>query len=720
MLRYTRTHIFTFLALVLIGYAIQAQSTVSGSDSSASKTKEPETSTENNPPLLGTIFKPTLGLGVGNLSFYGDLYIKNFQPPMVSRFAYELNLSQPLTNCLHLNFYVMFGKLGANERTANRNENFESTIRLGGVQLLYDFSNFIKKQKLIRPYILTGFEGFEFLTKTDLKDRFGNTYYYWNDGSIKNMAEGSANSATAVNLVRDYTYDSDVRELNRDGFGKYQERSWAIPVGAGFIMNIGDRVNFRFGATMHFAFTDYIDGVTSKSVGTRKGNSANDNFMMMSASLHYDLVVEKKDKEFENIQSDHFDNVDWMAIDKGDEDADGVLDFDDFCHGTPAGVKVDAKGCGLDGDMDWIPDHRDDELPTPTGKLANTRGVGITDPMAQEWYDLFYDTTGGMRFAKIINLDTVGKNKIDPLRQGKIFTVELARYKNGVPSDEMAYLLSIGDVKSFILGDETVIYAAGEYKDVRVAVQRKNEFVEEGLKGARVGYFKGENYFSLSDDDLKQEIAAAEKKFGTGSISTNTHKDQVIYRVQLGAYKNKLSPGLFKNVGEIIEVKTDDGYYRYATGILLTFDAAAFHKAELVIEGYGDAFITAYKNGKRITLKEAGTTFENKDDKEDINAKNNAGGAIDKSLLSFKIQISGLKKANDAAFEEQIKTLKDVSKRAAGKDLILYTVGDYKDYNDAVKFKATLIQQGFAGAFVIAMFKGEVISIPEALEILFQ
>jgi hypothetical protein len=39
-----------------------------------------------------------------------------------------------------------------------------------------------------------GIMGFEFLSKTDLKDRNGNTYYYWSDGSIKNMAEGSANA----------------------------------------------------------------------------------------------------------------------------------------------------------------------------------------------------------------------------------------------------------------------------------------------------------------------------------------------------------------------------------------------------------------------------------------------------------------------------------------------------------------------------------------------
>jgi hypothetical protein len=159
-----------------------------------------------------------------------------------------------------------------------------------------------------------GVEGFEFLTKTDLKDKYGNTYYYWSDGSIKNMAEGSSGSQNAIDLVRDYSYDSDVRELNRDGFGKYQERSWGIPVGVGFMMNIGERAKFRFGTTMHFTFTDYIDGITDKSVGVRKGNSANDHFMMMSASVHYDLVVKKKDPMMDTLDSDHFDNVDLLAM----------------------------------------------------------------------------------------------------------------------------------------------------------------------------------------------------------------------------------------------------------------------------------------------------------------------------------------------------------------------------------------------------------------------
>lgn len=698
--------------IVLLAFILATSLSWAQSDSSK---------TEEETPSYGPVFKPTVGLGIGNLSFYGDLYTKHFQKPSTSRLGYELNLSQPLNDYLHLNFYVMFGKLGANERTTMRNENFESMIRLGGVQLLYDFSNIIKNKHAVRPYILTGVEGFEFLSKTDLYDKNGNKYYYWSDGSIKNMAEGSPGSQDAVNLVRDYTYDSDIRELNRDGFGKYQERSWAIPVGIGFSMKVGERVNFRFGSTMHFTFTDYIDGITAKSVGARKGNSANDKFMMMSASLHYDLVFNKKDRMMDTLPSDHFQDIDWLAIDNGDEDKDGVKDWDDKCHGTPAGVAVDANGCPLDDDKDLIPQYRDDEPATAAGMIANGKGVGITDPMAQKWYDSFYDSLGTMDpNARIVYLDTVGK-KINPKAQPKEFTVELARYKGGVPSDEMAFLLSIGDVQSFNMGDETVVYVAGSYNDIRMAVKRRDEFRDEGLKSAKLGYFKGETYYSLSDDEAAKEIADAEKSNVTPVSTTPAlDKNAIVYRVQLGAYKTKLPAGVFKDVGDVIVLQTEDGYYRYCSGAYKTLNDAAFHRAELVLEGYGDAFVTAYKGGKRIRMSEAGATYEKQEEasKENIDEKATTVSSFNKDAVMFRIQIGTLKQANDPAFEERIAKLRDVIKQPTSSGLMRYMIGEFKNYNDAVKYKNKLAEQGYPEAFVIATFKGEVISIQEALELL--
>ncbi|HET6989733.1 MAG TPA: hypothetical protein VFJ43_00340, partial [Bacteroidia bacterium] len=128
----------------------------------------PHVDEQQKPAPHPFVFKPTLGLGTGMLSYYGDLYQKHLVNPQVSRVGFELSLNQPINPYLRFGFYTMFGKLGANERLIYRNLNFESQIRVGGVHLEYNFANFIKPAKIIHPWISAGFESFEFLTKTDL------------------------------------------------------------------------------------------------------------------------------------------------------------------------------------------------------------------------------------------------------------------------------------------------------------------------------------------------------------------------------------------------------------------------------------------------------------------------------------------------------------------------------------------------------------------------
>ena len=683
------------------------------------KKKKQDTETaENQPPTLATIFKPTIGIGAGTLSYFGNIYPKGqqFQSITQSRIGFDLNISQPLTKFLYLNFYVMFGKMGANERslTPARNQNFETQIRLGGLQLMYDFSNFIKKQNNIRPYILTGFEGFEFLSKTDMYDSHGNKYYYWNDGSIRNMAQNEAGSQSAIKLIRDYSYETDIRKLNQNGYGNYNQYSWALPVGAGVTVHAGDHIKFRLGATMHFTFTNKIDGV---------GSTKHDNFLMMNASVHYDLITRQKDG-LDTLPKNQYDGVDYLAIDNGDEDGDGVKDFNDLCHGTPAGAKVDEHGCPIDSDKDLVPDYEDEEIPTDSGKVANVVGIAMTDTDFQTWYNMFYDSTG--QFSSVVYVtdpNKKGKDKdinVDPTKRPKDFTVELVRYKGGIPADEIAYLLSIGDVQSFTVGDTTVVYTAGTYEDVRNAIKRRDEYKADGLKSARVGYFKGENYFSLTDSELEKEVNTANKKGSTPNRAGNENDSngtKITYRVQLGAYKNKLSPNMFKHAGKVIELKTEDGYYKYTSAAYKSITDAAVQKAELVYEGYQDAFITAYQNGKRIALDKAGATYEDKNFKEDLNENAHLGSAVDKSLVSFKVQL-GLKKPDDTSLDEQLKQLKDVDKEPTITGMMRITAGEFRNYNDAVKYKNTIAEKGISGAFVIATFKGEVISIQEALELL--
>jgi len=61
----------------------------------------------------------------------------------------------------------------------------------------------------------------------------------------------------------------------------------------------------------------------------------------------------------------------------GDDDNDGVNNNMDLCPNTPAGVKVDAKGCELDSDNDGVVDSKDMCPNTPAGVKVNAKGCEL-------------------------------------------------------------------------------------------------------------------------------------------------------------------------------------------------------------------------------------------------------------------------------------------------------------------------------------------------------
>jgi len=60
-----------------------------------------------------------------------------------------------------------------------------------------------------------------------------------------------------------------------------------------------------------------------------------------------------------------------------DSDGDGVIDENDVCWNTPAGVTVESNGCGIDSDGDGVPDHLDQCPATPLGTVVYTDGCAM-------------------------------------------------------------------------------------------------------------------------------------------------------------------------------------------------------------------------------------------------------------------------------------------------------------------------------------------------------
>lgn len=746
-----------FLLLFLLPFTGPGQELNSPTDTSALK-----------PSTEEKIFKPTIALGTGMFSYFGDVGSAGYRSPLVSRIGYDLNVGKNLTDYLELNFHVIFGKLGGNERSIDRNLNFQSEIRAGGVSLVYNFHHFLPEKRNTEPWISAGIESFEFLSKTDLRDASGNPYHYWSDGSIMSLPENDPNAANAVYMQRDYIYETDIRESNTDGFGKYPERSFSIPVGAGIRFHLSDRVKFRAGSTMHFTFTDLVDGVTAESQGGRKGDSRNDWFMMTSGTISYDFMIRKKNKigDFE-LPDDYFDDTDFFVLDTDDGDKDGIRDFIDKCAGTPEGVKVNADGCPLDDDADGVPNYADLEPNTPPGAFVNKDGEELTEEMIALAYEMYMDSTG--KFAQVIKRERGEFLNPDALASGRVYMVQLGRFTGGIPADVINQFLSIPDITTRNENDSVTLYLAGRYPTNFDATRRMNEFRAVGLEGVVVEEINGvvkpgrpdlnTSYRSTNRNETVVEGRSNNqttktvreqtntttnrgnentsgntsnttssgqgnetviKQYTDESFAANDPVNTVVFRVQLGAFKKRLSRDIFDGAQNLVEVAADDNLVKYLSGSFTDYSKAANHKVDMILKGFQGAFVVAYRNGKRISLSEAGATMAPKEEvtgeeEDEITEEN----LIDKNLVSFRVQLGAFRNEPPAELQTKMSQIQNVKSEITQSGLTRYTAGDFKTYEEANALKKRIADNhGLPDVFIVSYFKGQIIPVQEALELL--
>lgn len=334
-------------------------------------------------PYQDAYYKPRIGLGAGVFTFFGEIRDNNFSHLFTSSRGFELNIARNISRPFSLELRVIHGNITVNQRGLENNLNFKSNIWNGSASITYNFYHLYKRENIVAPFISLGLGYLSFDSKTDLLNATGIAYNYWNDGTIRSLPQDATNAEEAVILQRDYDYETDLRELDLDGLGKYKLFSLNIPVAGGLNFKVGNRFNMRLAATYFINFTDMIDNISTAGEGNRKGNKANDNFIFTSLGLSYNLWGTGR-----TPRNKYFDKIDFYEAENEDSDSDGVPDFKDLCANTPADEEVDEFGCPLDGDKDYISGKQDKEIFTPASSLVNTEGKAYTDEMiAQEQRD---------------------------------------------------------------------------------------------------------------------------------------------------------------------------------------------------------------------------------------------------------------------------------------------------------------------------------------------
>ncbi|HXB13885.1 MAG TPA: SPOR domain-containing protein, partial [Bacteroidia bacterium] len=388
-----------------------------------------------------------------------------------------------------------------------------------------------------------------------------------------------------------------------------------------------------------------------------------------------------------------------------------------------------------------------DAMLDDTIKPLAEKDVPQTDSAILRQYQMYLDSTG--QFATIEVQNKIGAPSRRAIVEPVKYTVELGKFSKGIPADIMDKLLSIPDVKSTMMPDSSSVYTVGDYYDYNSAQNRQQQFVQNGLPDAKVVYRKGNDFIPtnapiLGNNNPNNNPVKNNQPNNNPVTNNNPNNNlvknnqpdnnpvnhpsdntpptgNIVYRIQLGAYSHKLSRDVFMNINNLVEVKTENGFYTYSCGSFTNYQDAVNYKTQLLTQGFPDVFIKAYQNGKRMPLNKAGATYVTPT-KEDMNELvTHESSTLDKTQISFSIQVGIFKGAPPADMASKYKQLSDVRTETDSTGLTHYVVGKYSTYQEAKAMKDKLTADPvLKGAFTVAYFKDKPIPLNQALSILKQ
>jgi hypothetical protein len=302
---------------------------------------------------------PTVGVGIGSSAYFGDLSIdEEFSAAKSSTTGFNLFYHHPISPSFVGVANLNYNRLSHWGVDSSIVRNFKTKVYGLDVGARYRLDNDIifDQQKSLTVFVGAGFGLNTFNIYEDLKSKDNADYHFWSDGTVRNLSESDPNSSTAVQISRDYVYETEQSSAKSLFPSTYLE--------LGFGLKITHNLTANFAYKHNFTFTDELDNVTS--------NSKKDKFNYWNVSLAWSFG--KPYRTADEILRDKTAET----IDQDDMDEDGIADINDNCPKTELGWEVDEKGCPLDLDKDDVPDAIDKELDSKKDAFVNSEGVTLT------------------------------------------------------------------------------------------------------------------------------------------------------------------------------------------------------------------------------------------------------------------------------------------------------------------------------------------------------
>jgi len=186
---------------------------------------------------------------------------------------------------------------------------------------------------------------------------------------------------------------------------------------------------------------------------------------------------------------------------------------------------------------------------------------------------------------------------------GLVYLVQLVMYKNPIPYSKVKYLQPI---YTEIIPNKGTKYMIGTFSTISEARTQNSNIKAKGINDSYViAYYNGVN---ISLDKAKQLEKPNNSSYNNNNI--NYSKNSITFKVQVGAYSNKLSNNeeqklKAKFLAWTVNKQFAKGMYIYTIGNYKTYNPAKQMKKELLAEGKDGVFVIAFNGSKKIKVGEA-------------------------------------------------------------------------------------------------------------------
>lgn len=223
-------------------------------------------------------FSPSVNFSAGLVNYFGDLNtdagISKFNE---TRYAYSLNFNYKIKDYLGISVNGAIGQISYNQSFEKEPLNFESDIYQFDLRATFHFENefLIDPEKNVSPYVSVGLGYLIFDPHADLKDVNGKEYYYWGDGTIRNLPEARENIIDSDALERDYVYETRLENPDVN----YNRNAFTFPLSAGIEFKLRENILLNIQTTYFITTTKYLDNISL--------NDKLDKFLYSSLGLTY-------------------------------------------------------------------------------------------------------------------------------------------------------------------------------------------------------------------------------------------------------------------------------------------------------------------------------------------------------------------------------------------------------------------------------------------------